>query len=121
MGIAWDTGLELLQRALGEPQAGLQVLLRSLIGEGWTRGDLHAAVDELCGRPGTSEPVVDDLIELDTALTGWCAPSAIIRFPGDPDDERALVAHVRGGAWKPDHPVRDERDLQGGREAEVGE
>lgn len=116
MNSAWEAGLDSLWQALGEPadkvaratrQARFNAAVRSLIADGWTRGDLHAAVDELCQRPGVSDRVVDDLDDLDTALTGWCAPESIIRFPGDPDDEGALVGHVRGAAWKADCPVRD--------------
>lgn len=68
----------------------------------WTRSDVHRLVrDILDRRPSLfSERTTDELGEFESALIGHCAPECILRFPGDPSDQRQLVAHVRGNHWR---------------------
>jgi len=76
--------------------------LKGIQEQGWTRKDVHRLVWELLDErpPSFSESTLDELGEFETALTGFCAPKYIVRFPNDPADETELVDYVRGDLWR---------------------
>jgi hypothetical protein len=73
-----------------------------LVARGWTRRDVHDLTRDVLVNEAVAlgDPASDALFDFETALTGDCHPDCIVRFPGEPDDEQALVAWVRGGEWK---------------------
>lgn len=42
----------------------------------------------------------DELIELESSIIGWCNPECIIRFGGEPEDEKDFVVYVRDNLWR---------------------
>ena len=69
---------------------------------GWTRKQVHDVLLDVHNDPRNDFVLatLDDLFNIDTAITGDCVPDGIIRFPGDPDDVAELTAHVRGRLWR---------------------
>jgi hypothetical protein len=69
---------------------------------GADRRDVHSIVWEILNQdpPQFSQDSLNELSEIETALTGYCHPDSIIRFPNEPTDEEELLKYVRGNVWR---------------------
>jgi hypothetical protein len=76
--------------------------IADLIARGWTRRDMYDLTNDLLDHEAerSGENAMEELLEFETSLTGWCAASSILRFPCETEDEAALVAWVRGNEWR---------------------
>jgi hypothetical protein len=76
--------------------------LESVQGRGWTRADVYRLVREILEEcPGEfSEDTMDQLAEVETALTGFSHEKSILRFPNEPSDGVQLMEYVRGNRWR---------------------
>lgn len=72
----------------------LAAWLRVAQDAGWRRKGVYELIWEVFRANRYSEETMDALGEFETALTGACHPSSVIRFPGNPHspDDVAAVA-----------------------------
>ncbi|MGD0125400.1 MAG: hypothetical protein ABSF46_08585 [Terriglobia bacterium] len=76
--------------------------LESVQKQGATRLDVYRLVWDILNEIPRrfTQNTLDDLSEIETALTGFCHSDSIIRFPNEPSDADQLLGYVRGGLWK---------------------
>lgn len=76
--------------------------LESVQRRGWVRKDVYRLVCEILDEfPSQfSEATLDELLEVETGLTGFCHVDSIIRFPNEPADDPQLLAYVHGNLWR---------------------
>ncbi|QHT70705.1 hypothetical protein GXP67_30680 [Rhodocytophaga rosea] len=79
----------------------LKSFMYHLSSNGWTRFHIYTLIlDTIENTSKLDEDIITDLIEYETALTGFCAPECTIRLANDPDDINDLNNYVGSGIWK---------------------
>jgi hypothetical protein len=93
----WDAGVDLI-----EGRDLFEQWLTSVQARGWARGDVYRLVWEILKEDPSemSQASLDELGEIETALSGFCHENCIVRFPNEPTGTVELAAYVRGNRWR---------------------